>query len=125
MKLESLRNVTSLIINVKQRSVKCAPDTIFITVIFVLFCLTGYCQSTKQLVEQGDNFYGKKNYKKALESYQSALDTNPDDAAINLKVGLSYLYSETKSKAAKFISKAYRLNPNINDQIDYHLGLAF
>lgn len=125
MKLESLRNAISLVIYGEQRTVKSAPDNLFITIIFVLLCLTGYCQSTKQLVEQGDNFYGKKNYKKALEAYQSALDANPDDAAINLKVGLSYLYSETKSKAAKFISKAYRLNPNINDQIDYHLGLAF
>jgi outer membrane protein OmpA-like peptidoglycan-associated protein/TPR repeat protein len=82
-------------------------------------------QSIQQQVTEGDRFYGKKEYKKALEYYLAALEGNPDDASINLKVGLSYLYSETKSKAAKYISKAYRLNPSINDQIDYHLGVAF
>ncbi len=82
-------------------------------------------QSMQDLMTQGDRFYGKKDYKKALELYFGALDINPDDASLNLKIGLSYLYSETKSKAAKYISKAYRLNPNINDEIDYHLGVAF
>lgn len=98
---------------------------IFIILTCVFFGVVGYAQSVKELVELGDKFYGKKDYKKALETYLNALNSNPDDASINLKVGLSYLYSETKSKAAKFISKAYRLNPTINDQIDYHLGLAF
>lgn len=84
-----------------------------------------WCQNLKDLVKQGDGHYDKKNYKKALELYLQALDVNPDDASVNFKIGLSYLYSETKSKAAKYISKAYRLNPNINDEIDYHLGVAF
>ncbi len=82
-------------------------------------------QNMKELVAEGDKLYDKKAYQKAVTAYMKALDTNPDDASLNLKVGLSYLYSETKSKAAKYISKAYRLNPNISDQIDYHLGLAF
>jgi outer membrane protein OmpA-like peptidoglycan-associated protein/Tol biopolymer transport system component len=82
-------------------------------------------QSIQELVLQGDKLYGKKEYKKALELYLKAIEVNPDDAAINLKIGLSYLYSETKSKAARYISKAYRLNPTINDEIDYHLGVAF
>ena len=97
----------------------------FIILTCILSSVVGYSQSVKELIEQGDKFYGKKDYKKALESYFNALNNNPDDASLNLKIGLSYLYSETKSKAAKFISKAYRLNPTINDQIDYHLGLAF
>jgi len=98
---------------------------IFLTICFNAFSLLSFSQSTKELVEQGDKYYGKKDYKHALEVYLSALDNNPDDAAINSKIGLSYLYSETKTKAAKYISKAYRLNPSVDDQIDYHLGLAF
>jgi outer membrane protein OmpA-like peptidoglycan-associated protein len=94
-------------------------------VLFVLLPLYAGAQNMAELVSQGDKFYGKKDYKKALEVYFNALEINPDDAAVNLKIGLSYLYSETKSKAAKYISKAYRLNPNINDEIDYHLGVAF
>jgi len=55
----------------------------------------------------------------------SAYDMNPDDALVNFKIGLTYLYSETKSKAASYIDKAYRLNPAVNPDIDYHLGIAF
>lgn len=89
------------------------------------FTLTINAQSIKDLITQGNRAYDKRDYKGALELYLQALEGNPDDADLNLKTGLSYLYSETKSKAARYISKAYRLNPNINDQIDYHLGIAF
>ena len=97
----------------------------FSTLILVLFFFSGYTQSAKDLVQQGDLLYSKKDYKKALGFYLDALNLNPDDANVNLKVGMSYLYSETKSKAAGYIDKAYRLNPSINDDINYHLGVAF
>ena len=73
----------------------------------------------------GDKFYGKKDYKNALASFLAAQEINPDDASLNFKIGLAYLYSETKSKAASYIDKAYRLNPAVNPDIDYHLGIAF
>lgn len=82
-------------------------------------------QSISELIAQGDKLYNKKEYKGAVELYLKVLEQNPDDASLNLKTGLAFLYSETKSKAAKYISKAYRLNPTINDEIDYHLGVAF
>jgi outer membrane protein OmpA-like peptidoglycan-associated protein/tetratricopeptide (TPR) repeat protein len=99
----------------------------FVLVIFfsLLFSIETLSQSVKDLIAQGDQHYGKKQYKKAIDLYLQALNINPDDASLNLQTGLSYLSSETKSKAARYISKAYRLNPNINDQIDYHLGVAF
>lgn len=86
---------------------------------------TGYAQDVKTLIANGDKFYSKKDYKHALESFLAAQALNPDDASLNFKIGLTYLYSETKSKAASYIDKAYRLNPAVNPDIDYHLGLAF
>lgn len=97
----------------------------FTFLIYLLFVIQSNAQSMQDFVSQGDKWYGKKEYKSALEQYFKAFEINPDDASLNLKIGLSYLYSETKSKAAKYISKAYRLNPDINDEIDYHLGIAF
>lgn len=82
-------------------------------------------QSIKELTVEGDRLYGKKKYKDAIVAYKKALEINPDDAQINFKLGLSFLYSDTKSKAATFIDKAYKLNPNIDNRIDYHLGIAF
>jgi tetratricopeptide (TPR) repeat protein len=95
------------------------------TTLLVLPAVLLLAQSTTGLVTEADKLYGKKQYQKAIGLYLEALNANPDDASLNLKAGLSYLYSETKSKAAKYISKAYRLNPKINDEIDYHLGIAF
>ncbi len=91
----------------------------------VLFARFGYAQDVKSLIAAGDKFYGKKDYKNAMSSYMSAFEMNPDDALVNFKIGLTYLYSETKSKAASYIDKAYRLNPAVNPDIDYHLGIAF
>src|SRR5690242_9381898 len=97
----------------------------FATLFVFMLAVSGYSQSPKDQLAAAEKFYSKKDYKKALDIYMELLSANPDDAAINLKIGLCYLYSDTKSKAAQYISKAYRLNPNINDDIDYHLGMAF
>ena len=91
----------------------------------LLLVITAQGQSLKELVTKGDNLVGKKNYKGAIDVYLSAIQINPDDAQLNFKLGLAYLYSDTKSKAASYIDKAYRLNPNIDNRIDYHLGIAF
>lgn len=95
-----------------------------IAALFMVF-LEGYSQDQKTLIAAGDKFYSKKDYKHALESFLAAQALNPDDASLNFKIGLTYLYSETKSKAASYIDKAYRLNPAVNPDIDYHLGIAF
>ncbi|HEX6892589.1 MAG TPA: OmpA family protein [Chryseolinea sp.] len=101
-------------------------DKHFLTAaLFILCTHFGYAQDVKSLVAAGDKYYGKKDYKNAMSSYMAAFEMNPDDALVNFKIGLTYLYSETKSKAASYIDKAYRLNPAVNPDIDYHLGIAF
>lgn len=95
-------------------------------VVYLIFCaFIAFSQDQKALIAAGDKHYGKKDYKKALEVFLQAQEINPDDAYLNFKIGLTYLYSETKSKAASYIDKAYRLNPAVNPDIDYHLGIAF
>lgn len=100
-------------------------DKILLILTVFFLSLTAYSQDQKALIAAGDKFYGKKDYKNALASFLAAQAINPDDAALNFKIGLTYLYSETKSKAASYIDKAYRLNPAVNPDIDYHLGIAF
>lgn len=92
---------------------------------FLLLSLCGFAQNVKTYMAEGDLLYGKKKYKSAVQAYQKALAINPDDAQVNFKLGLAYLYSDTKSKAATFIDKAYRLKPTIDNRIDYYLGIAF
>lgn len=101
-------------------------DKHFLTTALLILCTHfGYAQDVKSLIAAGDKYYGKKDYKNAMSSYMAAFEMNPDDALVNFKIGLTYLYSETKSKAASYIDKAYRLNPAVNPDIDYHLGIAF
>ena len=97
-----------------------------LTLLFLIMAITfGYSQTVKELIAVGDKFNSKKDYKNAIKAYSDALAINPDEASLNFKLGLAYLYSDTKSKAAKFIDMAYRLNPSINPKIDYYLGIAF
>ena len=96
-----------------------------LTVYLILRVFVGSGQDLKTLIAAGDKHYGKKDYKNALATYLAAQEINPDDAYLNFKIGQTYLYSETKSKAATYIDKAYRLNPAVNPDIDYHLGIAF
>lgn len=84
-----------------------------------------FAQHYQELVATADKYYSKKDYKSAIDYYLQAIRVNPDDASLNFKTGLAYLYSDTKSKAASYIDKAYRLNPGIDNRIDYHLGIAF
>ncbi|MEJ7644613.1 MAG: OmpA family protein [Chryseolinea sp.] len=100
-------------------------DKHFLAVLLFFASNIAFCQDQKSLIATGDKFYSKKDYKNALASFLAAQELNPDDASLNFKIGLTYLYSETKSKAASYIDKAYRLNPAVNPDIDYHLGLAF
>ncbi len=100
-------------------------DKYILTVCLILCAFIVSGQDQKSLIASGDKYYSKKDYKNALTSYLAAQEINPDDAYLNFKIGLTYLYSETKSKAATYIDKAYRLNPAVNPDIDYHLGIAF
>ena len=96
--------------------------------LFLMFLLASvgiHAQSFKEFMSEGERQYGRKKYKEAIIAYKKAMEINPDDAMLNFKLGLAYLYSDTKSKAATFIDKAYKLNPNIDNRIDYHLGIAF
>src|SRR5690606_41870732 len=87
-----------------------------VVVIFMHVAFVCHGQSLKDLVKQGDAHYGRKEYKQAIARYLDALEINPDDAEVNLKAGMAYLYSETKSLAARYIDKAYRLNPRSEER---------
>jgi outer membrane protein OmpA-like peptidoglycan-associated protein len=84
-----------------------------------------YAQNTTELIDKGDKFFSKKNYPAAAQSYEQAYAISPDDAQINFKLGLTYLELNQKSKSLPLLEKAYRLRSDIDEDIDYHLGLAY
>jgi len=106
-------------------NVKLMKKKFTLAFVIALISISCFSQSVKELMTSGDKAYSRKNYDVAVDYFTKALAINPDDALVNFKLGLAYLYSDTKSKAASYIDKAYRLNPSVNPKIDYYLGIAF
>lgn len=81
-----------------------------------------------QNIKEGDAFYeiGRRaTFMQALDYYLKANDFNPNNAAINYKIGKCYLYSLDKSKAVYFLDKAYKIKPRVSDDIKFLIGLAY
>lgn len=98
-------------------------DKRFISAFFlVLVSLAGYGQDS---MDKGDKAYNKKDYQEAIKNYLSVIQGQPDNPELNFKLGMSYLYTLTKSKAAPYLEKAYKLKPEVDPDIDYHLGMAY
>src|SRR5687768_1662455 len=91
----------------------------------IVLCHSASAQNLKALLDKGDKQLARKDYAEALQTYLEALKLGPDDAGTNFRVGVSYLHGELKAKAVPYLEKAYRLNPEVDLDIDYHLGMAY
>lgn len=84
-------------------------------------------KEAKKNLEEGDAFYeqGPIFYKDALPFYEKAQDFNPNNSQLNFRLGKCYLQSAYKFKALKHLETALKLNPSIDMEIQYHLGIAY
>lgn len=76
-------------------------------------------------LEEGDAFYSSEPfalYHLAIPFYEKANAFNPNNATLNLKLGICYLNTVQKFKSLPFFEKAYKLNPNVSPNIHYYLG---
>jgi len=96
-----------------------------VTLLCTLVFPSGYSQNLKEYLDKGDRFLSKKDYDQALSQYMEAYKDNSDDAGVNFRVGLAYLYMPEKSKALPYLEKAYEKNQTIDEDVNYHLGMAF
>lgn len=88
-------------------------------------CFRGYAQTAQDFLDKGDRFFSKKDYVNALAQYKLAYDLSPEDPNANFRIGLSYLYLPQKSKALSFLLQAYNTKPEVDEDINYHMGLAY
>ncbi|HYG17841.1 MAG TPA: OmpA family protein [Ohtaekwangia sp.] len=100
-------------------------DKRLLTSALLCCCLGGYAQDLKTLLEKGDRFYARKDFIDAVDIYNQAVSISPDDAQANFKLGMAYLYTESKSKALPYLEKAYQAKPDVDEDFDYHIGLAY
>ncbi|CAG5083284.1 OmpA family protein [Parvicella tangerina] len=70
------------------------------------------------VLDPGNNFHA------ALKEFQIAYDFNPKSALLNFYMGNAYLYTNEKYKAKKYLDEAYKLNPEVDDFLDFYRGMA-
>ncbi len=81
-----------------------------------------------QFLKQGNfQFYQHRagSYLKAINYYKEAYTYNPENAELNMLIGISYLRSFPKTKSLKYIQKAISLDTDVHSKSTFLLGRAF
>lgn len=79
-------------------------------------------------IQEGDNYFKlgfPAAYSEAIDIYIPAYNFNPDNATLNYKMGVSYLYTGHHNEALNHLKKAYSLRSNVNPDILLVLGEAY
>ncbi|GAA4368576.1 hypothetical protein GCM10023185_41490 [Hymenobacter saemangeumensis] len=84
-------------------------------------------KAAQRALKDGDEAYlaDPPRYGTALTSYLEAHKFNPDNAALNVKIGDCYLNSLTKTQALPYLQKAARLDPTADTRLHYLLARAY
>jgi outer membrane protein OmpA-like peptidoglycan-associated protein len=86
---------------------------------------SAYAQQDTDLVAEADAAYSIGAKMLALDNYQLALKSNPENLRANFMTGKCILETIDKGRASKFLIKAYQLDPNVSGDILYLIGQAF
>ena len=95
------------------------------TVLLLAIALTTYSQSAKEFLKKGGKQYEAKDFENALQTYKAGLKLYPDDAKLNLQTGLTYLSMPNKKESLTYLQTAFTLNPTVDPDIYYYLGLSY
>lgn len=78
-------------------------------------------------IREGDKNYkaGKGTFDIARDHYLFAQQYNPENAQLNYKLGVCYLFTDDKYKAIDYLRKAYALDTEVSEDIHLLLGQAF
>lgn len=76
---------------------------------------------------KGDNFYdkGRGYYEQALEHFLEAYNYNPDNAALNYKIGVCHFQIGNKEKAIQFFNETLAKNDEVADDVFFLLARAY
>jgi flagellar motor protein MotB/tetratricopeptide (TPR) repeat protein len=70
-------------------------------------------------IREGDKFFkaGPGTYRDAREHYLFAAQYNPDNPALNYKIGICYLFSDDKFESIQYLEKAFLIDENVSPDI--------
>lgn len=97
----------------------------FVIVFFLIYSWAGYSQSVKEFLKKGGQQYQAKEFESALKTFKDGLKLHPDDARLNLQTGLTYLSLPNKAESLRYLQTAFTLNPKVDENIYYYLGLSY
>ncbi len=78
-------------------------------------------------VKEGDKYFkeGQGTYDLARDLYLYSNQYNPNNAELNYKIGACYLFTDDKYLAIDFLLRAFDLNQEVSNDINYLLGTAY
>lgn len=78
-------------------------------------------------IQEGDKYFkeGKGTYDLARDLYLYSNQYNPDNAELNYKIGACYLFTDDKYVAIDFLLRAFDLDQEVSEDINYLLGTAY
>lgn len=84
-------------------------------------------ESAWKSIEKGDKYFdaGSGYYKLAISDYQIALLYNSENAVLNYKLGVCFLYSQAREEALGYFLKALKLDPLVSSDILLLTGRAY
>ena len=97
---------------------------LFFTCLLLLGVSSVFGQNVKTFLDKGDRFFGRGDFKSALQNYESAELIAPNDARVKYRIGHVFLSLGNDVKALPYFEESFRIQPNVDPDIDYFLGTA-
>lgn len=100
--------------------------TLVALITLTLFDATAQSKEAKKELRKADKYYELHSYSSAAKSYKSIINEYKEDALVNFKLGDAYLNTPNqRRKSLEYLEQAYRLNPEVNENIEYELARSY
>lgn len=97
---------------------------IFFTFLLLSLSFVTQAQNEKRYIKDGDAAKAAGDNPTALRLYLEAYKLNQSNASLNNKIGIQYLKSDYPHKCLSFFESAYKLDPKVDPDILFNLGVA-
>lgn len=82
----------------------------------------------QKAVKDGDNIMAQGNehyFTDAIPFYELAHDFNPENAELNFRLGVCYLFSLKKKRCLRYFEKARQLDPGVDEYLNFYLARGY